>query len=85
MFSAEIVLRDLNHRKSGKAVVLDGGQLGVTGLEFSPDGNYLISAGLDGTALVWDMRAVAARAWRPPLTPPDVEALWAYVMAGEPR
>ena len=47
--------------------VLPGHEMLVTGLAFSADGKQLVSCSEDGTALVWDMEFVRARAGTPEL------------------
>jgi WD40 repeat protein len=51
----------------------------VTGLSFSPDGNYLLTASHDETALVWDVAALLDLHRKPQVIskPLSVEELWA--------
>src|SRR5262249_37632441 len=43
-------------RTGGLRRTLPGGDGGVEVLTFSPDGSLLLSAGMDGSALLWDVR-----------------------------
>jgi hypothetical protein len=73
----EIRLWDL---LAGRAVgTLQGSEGGVVGLLFDPDGNHLISAGTDTTALTWDLTGLARRqpAAAGRLPPQALDALWA--------
>jgi hypothetical protein len=49
---------------------------GITALALSPDGKTLVTAGRDGTALVWDLAATSPAA-RSVVTEEDLSALWA--------
>ena len=41
--------------------ILQGHEYGVWAIRFSPDGHYLVSASLDGTAKVWDLKTGQVR------------------------
>ena len=43
--------------KVDEPLVLSGHRAGVTGVDFSPDGDSIASSSLDGTVRVWDSRA----------------------------
>jgi hypothetical protein len=57
---------------------LQGHEGGVVGLLFTPDGQHLISAGTDTTALTWDLGGMIQPAPAPAarLQPQALEALW---------
>lgn len=52
--STPLTSAGLNERR----VVLNGHEAGVSALSFSPDGQWLVSAGLDGLALLWRVAAI---------------------------
>jgi WD40 repeat protein len=70
---------------TGKEVGTFGGHQGsVWSVAFSPDSKRLITGGLDATALIWDLAAVAkanpvagSRPEEKPLSPKELDAAWA--------
>jgi WD40 repeat protein len=83
--AAGITLHDLDSGEDSKPQVLVGGQSWITHLQFSPDNKYLLSTSADGTALVWDLRALAARTKRPPTPPEQLDLLWAALADADAR
>jgi hypothetical protein len=64
---------------AGRVVArLQGAEGGVVGLLFTPDGNHLLSAGTDTTALTWDLTGLTGRqaAAAVRLQPQALDALW---------
>jgi RNA polymerase sigma factor (sigma-70 family) len=77
-------------RTGGLRRNLPGGDGGTEVLTFSPDGSLLLRAGLDGSALLWDMRGRAGArhasaadltAWWEQLAMPDAEKGYAAMEA----
>src|SRR5262249_7617444 len=64
---------------------LPGDSAPVQHLRFSPDGSRLLSAGADGSALVWDVtgRRRAKRRDDKPLTPAGLETCWAELKGAD--
>jgi RNA polymerase sigma factor (sigma-70 family) len=60
--------------------VFRGGQGSISSLAFSPDGATLASGSLDGTTLLWDVKAAPAKA---ELTAKVLEGLWADLAADD--
>jgi WD40 repeat protein len=81
----DVAVRDLrNPRALIEREEFTGHEGPVTALAFAPDGRQLVSCSADGTALVWDMKPVHARAAQRP-APADARRLdecWA-ALAGD--
>jgi WD40 repeat protein len=61
---------------------LAGGEATVRGVAFAPDGRTLVTAGSDGTALVWDVTGLAGKQAR--LSPRQCEESWAELADPDP-
>jgi hypothetical protein len=81
---AGITLHDLDRDEGTKPLLLARSQSSITDLQFSPDNNYLVSTSADGTALVWNLRALGVTAKRP--TPLEqLDLLWAALADADAR
>jgi WD40 repeat protein len=66
---------------SGKVRLRLGGQGGVTGLAFTPDGKTLVAASADATVLVWDVTGLRTVG----KLPGKVEELWLLLADADPE